>query len=244
MKRAAPRLRLRGTLASLCLAVLAAALIAAGCGGGGEHHGHRVELGRPAPQQVVVESSSGGFNPAQIYKDVAPGVVTIPSVFGDGGDSASLGGGRGRPGLGLRPQQGRRDRHQRPRGHRGGDRRRRTPKRRSRSTSSSLTATGSPAKSSASTRSPTSRCIKVDPDGLDLQPCSSRDRSTLHGRRAGGGDRQPVRRGPVPLRRRDLGDRPLRRVAHPVRDRQRDPDRRRRSTPATPAGRCSTPRAR
>ena len=74
-----PRLRLRGTLASSLLAVLAAALIAAGCGGGGDH----TTVSSPLADhpQVVVESSGGSFNPAQIYKDVSPGVVTIASVF-------------------------------------------------------------------------------------------------------------------------------------------------------------------
>ena len=91
MKRVAPRLRLRGTLASLCLAVMAAALIAAGCGGGGNTT--VTESSSPtSTQQVVVESSSGSFNPAQIYKDVSPGVVTITSVFDSGSDSL-LGGG-------------------------------------------------------------------------------------------------------------------------------------------------------
>jgi S1-C subfamily serine protease len=72
--------------------VLVTALIA-GCGDGGDD-----DSGTPAasaPQtatQVVVEASDGGFSPAQIYKDVAPGVVTIDSVF-EGGVSDLLGGG-------------------------------------------------------------------------------------------------------------------------------------------------------
>ncbi|HEY1238225.1 MAG TPA: trypsin-like peptidase domain-containing protein [Solirubrobacterales bacterium] len=72
---------------------LVAALIA-GCGGGGGNN----DSGTPvasAPQgapQVVVEASGGSFNPAQIYKDVSPGVVTIESVF-QGGVSDLLGGG-------------------------------------------------------------------------------------------------------------------------------------------------------
>jgi S1-C subfamily serine protease len=40
----------------------------------------------------VIQTGSGDFNPAQIYKDVSPGVVTITSVFQGGGDSI-LGGG-------------------------------------------------------------------------------------------------------------------------------------------------------
>jgi S1-C subfamily serine protease len=75
--------------------VLVAALIA-GCGGGDDDGGD--DPGAPAASapetatQVVVEASDGSFNPAQIYKDVAPGVVTIDSVF-EGGVSDLLGGG-------------------------------------------------------------------------------------------------------------------------------------------------------
>src|SRR6187397_3335628 len=98
LRRVAPRLRLRGTLASLCLAVLAAALIAGGCGGGGNTT--VTESSSPtSTQQVVVESSSGSFNPAQIYKDVSPGVVTITSVFDTSGNSL-LGGGGSQAGQG------------------------------------------------------------------------------------------------------------------------------------------------
>jgi S1-C subfamily serine protease len=68
------------------LAVLAAALIAAGCGGGGDTT--ITESSSPTgTQQVVVSSSDGSFNPAQIYKDVSPGVVTIISVFGSSGNT-------------------------------------------------------------------------------------------------------------------------------------------------------------
>jgi S1-C subfamily serine protease len=73
-------------LYSIALAVLAAALIAAGCGGGGDTT--ITEGSSPAStQQVVVQSSDGSFNPAQIYKDVSPGVVTIISVFDSSGNT-------------------------------------------------------------------------------------------------------------------------------------------------------------
>jgi S1-C subfamily serine protease len=87
-------------LTSIVLAVLAAALIAAGCGGGGDTT--ITEGSSPSnPQQVVVQASDGSFNPAQIYKDVSPGVVTIISVFdssgntilGESGSSAGQGSG-------------------------------------------------------------------------------------------------------------------------------------------------------
>jgi S1-C subfamily serine protease len=71
--------------------VMAAALIA-GCGGGGDDSNATSASQAPTATQVVVQASDGGFNPAQIYKDVAPGVVTITSVF-EGGASDLLGGG-------------------------------------------------------------------------------------------------------------------------------------------------------
>ncbi len=74
------------------LAALSAALIATGCGGGGSDNSSNGASATPTTtQQVVIQASDGSFNPAQIYKDVAPGVVTITSVFNGGGDSV-LGG--------------------------------------------------------------------------------------------------------------------------------------------------------
>jgi S1-C subfamily serine protease len=51
-------------------------------------------------EQVVVQSGRDGFNSGQIYKDVAPGVVTIYSIFGGGGGAASILGGGGGAGQG------------------------------------------------------------------------------------------------------------------------------------------------
>src|SRR4051794_29569279 len=82
----------------LILTAVAAALIAAGCGGGGDTT--ITEGSSPSStQQVVIQSSGGSFNPAQIYKDVSPGVVTITSVF-EGSASDLLGGGGGSAGQG------------------------------------------------------------------------------------------------------------------------------------------------
>jgi len=72
-------------------AVMAAALIA-GCGGGGDDSNATSAAQTPTATQVVVQASDGGFNPAQIFNDVAPGVVTITSIF-EGGASDLLGGG-------------------------------------------------------------------------------------------------------------------------------------------------------
>jgi S1-C subfamily serine protease len=68
------------------LAALAAALIAAGCGGGGDTTITESSSSAGA-DQVVVAAGDGSFNPAQIYKDVSPGVVTIISVFDSSGNT-------------------------------------------------------------------------------------------------------------------------------------------------------------
>jgi S1-C subfamily serine protease len=72
--------------------VLVGALIA-GCGGGGDKNSSATSASvAPSETQVVVQASDGSFNPAQIYKDVSPGVVTIESVF-SGSVNDLLGGG-------------------------------------------------------------------------------------------------------------------------------------------------------
>jgi S1-C subfamily serine protease len=73
------------------LAAVAAMLIA-GCGSGGGNSSSPTSASAPTAPQVVVQASDGSFNPAEIFKDVSPGVVTITSVF-SGGTSDLLGGG-------------------------------------------------------------------------------------------------------------------------------------------------------
>ena len=81
-------------IALLLLAVLG--LAAAGCDSGDDGSADRPS----APREVtttrvkVVEGvgSKGGFNPAQIYDRLAPGVVTILSVFDGGGSLLDAGG--------------------------------------------------------------------------------------------------------------------------------------------------------
>jgi S1-C subfamily serine protease len=82
-------------LRSILAAALAAALIA-GCGGDDDGDGDTVASEPGTTTEVVVQAADGGdFNPAQIYKDVAPGVVTITSVFEDGAGDLLGGGGVG-----------------------------------------------------------------------------------------------------------------------------------------------------
>ena len=73
----------------VCLAALA---VLAGCGGGGASHKPSAETATPAssPDEVVASvGSRGGFDAQKIYKDEAPGVVTVLSQFGSEGGEGS-----------------------------------------------------------------------------------------------------------------------------------------------------------
>jgi S1-C subfamily serine protease len=86
-------MRRRRALFAFVPVVLMTALVA-GCGGGGggDDSTTPAASATQTATQVVVEASDGSFNPAEIYRNVAPGVVTIISVF-QGGTSDILGGG-------------------------------------------------------------------------------------------------------------------------------------------------------
>jgi S1-C subfamily serine protease len=94
--------RMRGVLAALLAALVCGSLLIAGCGGDGDDNGTTArEPPTPPPQrppQVVIETASPGFNAAEIYRRAAPGVVTVSSIFRDGGgllDQGSSGQGSG-----------------------------------------------------------------------------------------------------------------------------------------------------
>jgi S1-C subfamily serine protease len=79
------------------LAVLA--LVVAGCGGGSSDKKQpaapaQKESATPATRAQVLESvgQEGGFDPKTIYKNEAPGVVTVISLFGSSGLDSLLGG--------------------------------------------------------------------------------------------------------------------------------------------------------
>jgi S1-C subfamily serine protease len=93
------RVAITRTLSSAAAAMLVAGLIA-GCGGGGDDSDGTSASQAPTATQVVVQASDGSFNPAQIFKDVAPGVVTVTSVF-EGSGSDLLGGGGAGQGSGF-----------------------------------------------------------------------------------------------------------------------------------------------
>jgi S1-C subfamily serine protease len=88
--RAAAATALAGLLLSL-----------AGCGGGDDEN---AELGAAAEQggseRVIIATADGAFNPGAVYRKAAPGVVTIISIFGGGGDTGDLFGGGGGVGQG------------------------------------------------------------------------------------------------------------------------------------------------
>jgi S1-C subfamily serine protease len=73
---------------------LAALLIAlgllAGCGGsGGGGEGSATSPAKQPPPHVIVETSNDGFDAARVYREAAPGVVTIRSIFDAGAAEGS-----------------------------------------------------------------------------------------------------------------------------------------------------------
>ena len=84
--------------AALALLALCACLaLLAGCGSSGEGSGTSGQ-GRPstagetaAAPQVAIETSSPGFDATRVYREAAPGVVTIRSVFGAAGAAEGSG---------------------------------------------------------------------------------------------------------------------------------------------------------
>jgi S1-C subfamily serine protease len=81
------------TLRVAATALLALALLA-GCGGSGLGSGNTTSTSvttgaKQQRQQVVVETSSNGFDPTKVYREAAPGVVTIRSIFDNGAAEGS-----------------------------------------------------------------------------------------------------------------------------------------------------------
>jgi S1-C subfamily serine protease len=77
--------------------LLACAALLGGCGGGGDDAGKTKTV---TTKVQVLEQSAGAegerrtsFDPREIYKDEAPGVVTVVSLFGNQGLDSILGGG-------------------------------------------------------------------------------------------------------------------------------------------------------
>jgi S1-C subfamily serine protease len=88
-----PAMRLR--IAGVLVAVVGVLGVAA-CGDDeGSDSTTTVSTDGGGRERVVVEASNGAFNPQAVYDKVAPGVVTVSSVFGGGGGGILGGGGAG-----------------------------------------------------------------------------------------------------------------------------------------------------
>jgi S1-C subfamily serine protease len=77
--------RLAALALLLCLSLLA------GCGSDGESgsgYGGQPPAGAEPQPRVIVQAAESGFDAAQVYREAAPGVVTIRSVFGESGGAA------------------------------------------------------------------------------------------------------------------------------------------------------------
>jgi S1-C subfamily serine protease len=68
-------------------APLLLALALAGCGNSDVETGGQRE-GTVTTRQVIVQAAGRGFDAAEVFREASPGVVTIRSVFGDGGGAA------------------------------------------------------------------------------------------------------------------------------------------------------------
>jgi S1-C subfamily serine protease len=85
-------------------ALLATASLALGACGGDSGDEGSVTTGAGSSnteKTVVVESHGDGFDPAAVYQEAAPGVVTIRSIFSGGGSSLLGGGGSAAQGSGF-----------------------------------------------------------------------------------------------------------------------------------------------
>jgi S1-C subfamily serine protease len=87
---------------NLALAAVLGVLLLGGCGDdNNSSNSPAAASGSQTTTQIVVQGGNGDFNPAQIYKDVSPGVVTIVSVFDQGGNSLLGGGAQAGQGSGF-----------------------------------------------------------------------------------------------------------------------------------------------
>ncbi|MFN8161974.1 MAG: trypsin-like peptidase domain-containing protein [Solirubrobacterales bacterium] len=79
--------RLRGGGAAGAATAALAAAVLAGCGsdGSGGQTAATTTPVRTTTTEVVVQTASRGFDAARVYRQAAPGVVTIRSIFGGGG---------------------------------------------------------------------------------------------------------------------------------------------------------------
>ena len=187
------------------LRLLAAAAVLAGCGGsGGGTTTVTVDTGRTPRRRR--RSSCRPRTPAST-RPRSTG-RTRPGWSRSARSSAAASGvlsaaPQRRGGLGLRPQQGRRDRHQRSRRHRG--QRRRTASEADQVYVEFPDRNIVPADILGFDPFADVALLKVEPDGLELHPLDAGQRQGPGRRSAGRGDRQSLRRAAVPLGRGRLG---------------------------------------
>jgi 2-alkenal reductase len=87
----------RARAGAVATAAIAALLAVTGCG---DDDDSPVTSGAATSEEgdrerVVIEASNGAFSPRAVYDKVAPGVVTVSSIFGGGGGGILGGGGAG-----------------------------------------------------------------------------------------------------------------------------------------------------
>jgi S1-C subfamily serine protease len=70
-------------------AILACLALLAGCGATDGGSDSSTAASTEAKPTVIVETAAGDFNPAEIYREALPGVVTIRSIFGSGAAEGS-----------------------------------------------------------------------------------------------------------------------------------------------------------
>ena len=90
----------RGVRRAALATLLAGAVLLGGCGGsnGGGETGVGAQPPTSSPPKVIVQTADSGFNPAEIYREASPGVVTIRSIFEGSG---LLGGPQAAEGSGI-----------------------------------------------------------------------------------------------------------------------------------------------
>jgi S1-C subfamily serine protease len=78
----------RRTISSAALPALLVLALLAGCGGNGDDSSAGTGATKTTTQ-VVVQAASEGFDAAEVYREAAPGVVTIRSIFDQGAAEGS-----------------------------------------------------------------------------------------------------------------------------------------------------------
>ena len=104
VRRARPGARRAGLLILLALAVAGFGSVVAGCGGDDEESGATASSSDTSDdgdtRRLVVEAEEGAFDPEAIFESASPGVVTVTSIFGGQDLGGLFGGGGGGPAAG------------------------------------------------------------------------------------------------------------------------------------------------